>query len=38
MTVVLVPNASVPPPEEAHRLADHVVPGLADLEPDRLPA
>jgi beta-phosphoglucomutase-like phosphatase (HAD superfamily) len=38
MTVVLVPNASVPPGGNARELADHVVPGLADLDPDALPA
>ena len=37
MTVVLIPNASDPPTDEARRLADHVVGSLADLEPDALP-
>ena len=36
MTVVLVPNASVPPPAEAHVIADHVVASLADLVPGSL--
>ena len=38
MTVVLVPNASVPPAGNARDLADHVVPDLASLDPDALPA
>jgi beta-phosphoglucomutase-like phosphatase (HAD superfamily) len=38
MTVVLVPNASVPPPPEAYGIADAVVPSLDALDPDRLPA
>jgi HAD superfamily hydrolase (TIGR01509 family) len=33
MTVVLVPNASVPPPPGAAQLADLVVERLADLDP-----
>lgn len=37
MTVVLVPNASVPPAVEAFALTDHVLPGLAALDPDALP-
>jgi beta-phosphoglucomutase-like phosphatase (HAD superfamily) len=37
MTVVLVPNASVPPGGNAHELADVVVPSLAVLDPDALP-
>ena len=37
MTVVLVPNASVPPGGNAYELADVVVPSLADLDPDALP-
>jgi beta-phosphoglucomutase-like phosphatase (HAD superfamily) len=36
MTVVLVPNASVPPPPGTTELAHHVLDRLADLEPDRL--
>ena len=35
-TVVLVPNLSVPAPPETHALADHVVPALAQLEPEAL--
>ena len=34
MTVVLVPNASVPPAEGARELADLVLDRLADLDPD----
>ena len=37
MTVVLVPNASVPPEEGAAETADHVIARLADLDPRRLP-
>jgi beta-phosphoglucomutase-like phosphatase (HAD superfamily) len=37
MTVVLVPNASVPPGGNAHEIADAIVPSLAELEPDALP-
>jgi beta-phosphoglucomutase-like phosphatase (HAD superfamily) len=37
MTVVLVPNASVPPGEGAAEAADHVMARLADLDPQRLP-
>lgn len=33
MTVVLVPNAAVPPPPEAFELADVVLERLADLDP-----
>jgi len=36
MTVVLVPNRSVPAPAEAHEIADHVVPSLAALAPGSL--
>jgi HAD superfamily hydrolase (TIGR01509 family) len=36
MTVVLVPNASVPPGGNARALADAIVPSLADLDPDAL--
>lgn len=36
MTVVLVPNPTVPPAGNARLLAHHVVPSLADLDPDRL--
>ncbi len=35
--VVLIPNPSVPPAEEAFDAADTVVPSLADLDPDMLP-
>ena len=38
MTVVLVPNASVPPGDGAAEIADHVIARLADLDPARLPA
>ena len=38
MTVVLVPNASVPPDAAALELADLVVVRLADLDPDAIPA
>jgi beta-phosphoglucomutase-like phosphatase (HAD superfamily) len=38
MTVVLVPNASVPPAGNALDLADVILERLADLHPDRLPA
>jgi HAD superfamily hydrolase (TIGR01509 family) len=34
MLVVLVPNASVPPPPGTHELADLVLDRLADLDPD----
>lgn len=34
MTVVLVPNATVPPAGNARELADRVIPSLAELEPD----
>jgi HAD superfamily hydrolase (TIGR01509 family) len=37
MTVVLVPNASVPPGKGAAEAADHVIARLADLDPRRLP-
>jgi beta-phosphoglucomutase-like phosphatase (HAD superfamily) len=37
MTVVLVPNASDPPTDDARGLADHIVGSLADLDPDALP-
>ena len=37
MTVVLVPNVSVPPAEGTHELADLVLARLADLDPDALP-
>lgn len=37
MTVVLVPNASVPPGEGAAEAADHVIARLADLDPLWLP-
>jgi beta-phosphoglucomutase-like phosphatase (HAD superfamily) len=36
MTVVLVPNASVPPAEGTRELADAIVESLADLDPDAL--
>jgi beta-phosphoglucomutase-like phosphatase (HAD superfamily) len=36
MYVVLIPNASVPPPAGTAELADAVVDTLADLDPDRL--
>ena len=36
MTVVLVPNASVPPAGNATDLAHHVVRSLAELDPDAL--
>lgn len=36
MTVVLVPSLSVPAPQEAHAIADHVIPSLAALDPDDL--
>jgi beta-phosphoglucomutase-like phosphatase (HAD superfamily) len=38
MTVVLVPNPSVPPAGNAVELADVVIARLADLHPERLPA
>ena len=38
MTVVLVPNASVPPAPGTEELADVVLARLADLDPERLPA
>ena len=34
MTVVLIPNASVPPARGTHELADIVLERLADLDPD----
>jgi HAD superfamily hydrolase (TIGR01509 family) len=37
MTVVLVPNSSIPPPPAARELADLVLPRLADLDPLALP-
>jgi beta-phosphoglucomutase-like phosphatase (HAD superfamily) len=37
MTVILVPNASVPPGEGAAEAADHVIVRLDDLDPNRLP-
>ncbi len=37
MTVVLVPNSSIPPPPGARELADLVLPRLADLDPLALP-
>lgn len=37
-TVVLVPSASVPPAGNARDLADVILPSLADLHPERLPA
>jgi HAD superfamily hydrolase (TIGR01509 family) len=37
MTVVLVPNDSVPPAPGTHELADIVLERLADLHPDQLP-
>ena len=36
MYVVLIPNASVPPPAGTAELADAVVATLAELDPDRL--
>ena len=36
MFVVLVPNASVPPPPGTDALADAVVDRLADLDPERV--
>ena len=36
MTVVLVPNASVPPAPGTAELADLVLDRLADLDPDRI--
>ena len=36
MTVVLVPNESFPPADEARALADHIVASLATLDPDAL--
>lgn len=38
MTVVLVPNASVPPAGNARDLADAVLPSLARLDPDAIAA
>jgi HAD superfamily hydrolase (TIGR01509 family) len=38
MTVVLVPNASVPPAGDARGLADVVLGRLDDLDPDAVPA
>lgn len=37
MTVVLVPNGSVPPAPGTHELADFVLARLSDLDPDALP-
>jgi HAD superfamily hydrolase (TIGR01509 family) len=37
MTVVLIPNASVPPAPGTDELADLVLPRLADLDPDAVP-
>ena len=37
MTVVLVPNGSVPPAPGARELADLVLDRLADLDPDAIP-
>jgi HAD superfamily hydrolase (TIGR01509 family) len=37
MTVVLIPNASVPPAPGTQELADLVLPSLADLDPDAVP-
>ena len=37
MTVVLVPNASVPPASGTAELADVVLERLADLDPDGVP-
>jgi HAD superfamily hydrolase (TIGR01509 family) len=37
MTVVLVPNESVPPAPGTHELADFVLARLSDLDPDALP-
>jgi HAD superfamily hydrolase (TIGR01509 family) len=37
MTVVLVPNDSVPPAPGTHALADVVLERLSDLDPDELP-
>jgi HAD superfamily hydrolase (TIGR01509 family) len=37
MTVVLVPNRSVPPVPGTHELADLVLDRLADLDPDAVP-
>ena len=37
MTVVLVPNASVPPAPGTEELADIVLERLADLDPDHVP-
>ncbi len=36
MTVVLVPNASVPPAPGTHDLADAVLERLADLDPEAI--
>jgi hypothetical protein len=36
MTVVLVPNGSVPPAAGTAALADLVLDRLADLDPDRI--
>ena len=36
MTVVLVPNPTVPPAGNARVLAHHVIPSLAELDPDAL--
>jgi len=38
MTVALIPNPSVPAAARADGEADHVVPSLADLDPEALPA
>jgi len=37
MTVVLIPNESVPPAPGTHELADLVLDRLADLDPDAVP-
>jgi len=37
MTVVLIPNESVPPAAGTHELADVVLERLADLDPDGIP-
>ena len=36
MTVVLVPNRSIPPAEGTHELADLVLDSLAELDPARV--
>jgi HAD superfamily hydrolase (TIGR01509 family) len=38
MTVVLVPNATIPPAPGARELADHIVDRLSDLDPAKLGA